>query len=131
MDTQDKRLEDLGMEFDEKTFKKLFPNLYHEMMLKKMGISIDAVRVDQGEAEKEAMRPRAPTTPTAIDYLRRCEDDREAMEVIDYLEKQGEISSEEAEGLRKQVTERGVRSFGKKKEWGYYSTKFLGSGTED
>ncbi|MCX8187416.1 MAG: DUF2095 domain-containing protein [Nitrososphaeria archaeon] len=119
------------MKFDEKTFKKLFPNLHHEMMSKKMNVSIDAVRIDRDEAEKEAMKPRTPTMPTAIDYLRRCEDDKEAMEVIDYLEKRGEISSDEAEGLRKQVTERGVRSFGKKKEWGYYSTKYLGDSTGD
>lgn len=119
------------MEIDWKTFKKLFPNLYREMMLKKMSISIDAVRVDQDQAEKEASKPRAPTMPTAIDYLRRCENDEEAMSVIDYLEKRGEISSEEAERLRKQVVERGVRSFGKKKEWGYYSTKYLGEGIDD
>jgi len=119
------------MEIDRKTFKKLFPNLYREMMMKKMSISIDAVRVDQDRAEEEARRPRAPTMPTAIDYLRRCEDDDEAMKVIEYLEKRGEISSKEAEKLRKQVTERGVRSFGKKKEWGYYSTKYLGGGVED
>ena len=52
------------MEIDRKTFKKLFPNLYREMMLKKMSISIDAIRLDQEEAEKEASRPRAPRTPT-------------------------------------------------------------------
>lgn len=119
------------MEIDRKTFKKLFPNLYREMMLKRMSISVDSVRVDQAQAEEEARKPRAPTMPTAIDYLRRCEDDEEAMKVIDYLEKRGEISHEEAERLRRQVTEQGVRSFGKKKEWGYYSTKYLGDGIED
>lgn len=119
------------MEFDEKMFKKLFPNLYREMAIRKMSISIDAVRLDQEQAEKEAVRPRGPAMPTAIDYLRRCEDDEEALEVIDYLERRGEISREEAESLRKQVVERGVRSFGKKKEWGYYSTKHLGDISED
>lgn len=118
------------MEFDEKTFKKMFPNIYREMISKRMSVSIDAARVDEEKAE-EAMKPRAPMIPTAIDYLRRCEDDKEAIEVIDYLEKRREISSEEAEKLRKQVAERGVRSFGKKKEWGYYSTKYLGDGIGD
>ncbi|MCD6591394.1 MAG: DUF2095 family protein [Thaumarchaeota archaeon] len=119
------------MEIDRETFRKLFPNLYREMELKKMSIPIDAVRQDQEEAEKEASRPRAPSMPTPIDYLRRCEDDKEAFEVIDYLEKRGEISKEQAERLRKQVREHGVRSFGKKKEWGYYSTKYLGDGNID
>ncbi|MCD6341457.1 MAG: DUF2095 family protein [Thaumarchaeota archaeon] len=119
------------MEFDKRAFKKLFPNLYREMELDKMSISIDAVRIDREEAEKEAKRPRAPTTPSAIDYIRRCGTDEEAFEVIDYLEKCGEISRRQAQRLRKQVSERGVRSFGKKKEWGYYSTKYLGEGVED
>ena len=119
------------MEIDRKTFRKLFPNLYREMELKKMSIAIDAVRLDEAEAEKEASRPKGPTMPTPIDYLRRCDTDEEALEVISYLERRGEITSEHAERLRKQVTEHGVRSFGKKREWGYYSTKYLGDGAKE
>lgn len=115
------------MEIDEKTFKKLFPNLYREMMAKRMSIPIDATRTTIEEAEREAEKRRdRPSMPGPIDYLRRCENDQEAMEVIDYLEKRGEITNQEAEKLRKQVKEHGVRSFGSKKEWGYYSTKYLG-----
>ena len=114
------------MEIDEETFRKLFPNLYREMMRKRMSISIDAVRQDIDEGEKEAEKPRdRPGMPTPIDYIRRCEDEKEAIEVIDYLERRSEITGEEAERLRKQVKEHGVRSFGPKKEWGYYSEKYL------
>lgn len=112
------------MEIDEKAFKKLFPNLYKEIMRKRMSVSINAVRTTPEEAEKEAAREK-PSMPTPIDYIRRCDTDEEAIEVIDYLECRGEVSREEAERLRKQVRERGVRSFGKKKEWGYYSEKYL------
>ena len=114
------------MKIDEKTFKRLFPNLYREIMLKRMYVSIDAVRTDIEEGEREAEKCREPGMPTPIDYLRRCENDEEAFEVINYLERRGEIDREKAEKLRKQVRERGVRSFGSKKEWGYYSTKYLG-----
>jgi len=116
------------MEIDEKMFRKLFPNLYREIVLKKMHISIDAVRTVVEEGEREAERRRGPGMPTPIDYLRRCENDEEAFEVINYLERKKEITHEKAEELRKQVRERGVRSFGSKKEWGYYSTKYLGDG---
>ncbi len=119
------------MEIDRETFRKLFPHLYREMELGRMSLSIDAIRLDEKEAEEEASKPREPTMPTAIDYLRRCDNDDEALEVIGYLEKRGEISAEQAERLRKQVKEHGVRSFGKKKEWGYYSTKYLGDGIEE
>lgn len=121
----------MSMEMDRETFRKLFPNLYREMELKKMSISIDAIRLDEKEAEKEASRPRGPAMPTPIDYLRRCDTDDEALKVINYLERRGEISPEQAESLRRQVKEHGVRSFGKKREWGYYSTKYLGEGVED
>jgi len=119
------------LEIDEEAFKKLFPNLYREMVMKKMSIPIDAVRLDEGEAEREASRPRTPAMPTAIDYLRRCDSDEEAMDVINYLERRGEITGEQAEKLRRQVREYGVRSFGRKKEWGYYSTKYLGDRSEE
>jgi len=119
------------LEMDEGTFKKLFPNLYREMVMKMMSIPIGAVRLDEGEAEREASRPRIPAMPTAIDYLRRCDSDEEAMDVINYLERRGEITGEQAEKLRRQVRQYGVRSFGKKKEWGYYSTRYLGDRGEE
>lgn len=119
------------MEIDKESFRKLFPNLYREMELRKMSISMDAIRLDEKEAEEEASRPREPAMPTPIDYLRRCDNDDEAIEVIDYLERRGEVSAEQAEKLRKQVREHGVRSFGKKREWGYYSTKYLGGEVEE
>lgn len=116
------------MELDEKTFKKLFPNLYREIVEKKMSFSIDGVRTSIEEGETESKKSRdVPFMPTPIDYLRRCESDEEALEVIDYLEKRKEITSEEAEKLRKQIKVHGVRSFGSKKEWGYYSEKYLGN----
>ncbi|MEN2974949.1 MAG: DUF2095 family protein [Candidatus Caldarchaeales archaeon] len=115
------------MDIDEKSFKKLFPNLYREMMEKKMSTQIDEVRtsIEEGEAEAEKNRLE-PSMPTPIDYLRRCENDQEALEVIEYLEKRGEITVEEALRLKKQVEDYGVRSFGSKKEWGYYSKKYIG-----
>lgn len=114
------------MEIDEETFKKLFPNLYREIILKKASLKIDAVRTSIEEGEEEALRSsREPSMPGPIDYLRRCENDQEAFEVIDYLSKRGEITEDEAKRLRKQVEEYGVRSFGPKKEWGYYSKKYL------
>jgi len=58
--------------------------------------------------------------PTATDYLRRCDNDKQAEETINYLEKKGEISSEYADQLRKTLKEKGLRSFGPKKEHDYY-----------
>ncbi len=40
--------------------------------------------------------------------------------IISYMEKRGEIETQYATKLRRQLKERGVRSFGPKKEHDYY-----------
>jgi hypothetical protein len=101
------------MERDE--FKKRFPTLAKEM--------------DEGKGkadlsfEVEPPQPRrrfAGYTPSAEDYLRRCSGEEEASEIIDYLRDRGEITGEEADRLHRQLREEGLRSFGPKKEPGYY-----------
>lgn len=107
-------------EIDEEDFKKRFPNLYREIIKKKMSLRIDSIRTKEEEENFEEERKHETYMPTAIDYLRRCENDKEGEEVISYLEKMKEISHEYAEELRKQLREKGIRSFGSKKENGYY-----------
>ena len=58
--------------------------------------------------------------PDAVDFLRRCDNAREAKKIIDFLEKRGEISDKYATKLRHQLREKGIRSFGTKKTDGYY-----------
>jgi len=58
--------------------------------------------------------------PGPVDYIRRARTTEEAEEVITYLEQKGEISREEAEALRKQLREKGLESFGRRKTPGYY-----------
>ncbi|HUT81323.1 MAG TPA: DUF2095 family protein [Candidatus Bathyarchaeia archaeon] len=58
--------------------------------------------------------------PDAIDFIRRCDSNDQAFEIIDYLKKKGEISSEEATNLRQRIENEGLRSFGPKKEHGFY-----------
>lgn len=110
-------------EFDVEEFKKRFPHLYKEIIEKKMCIKIDAIRDSEKRAE-EAERILKGGLPGPVDYIRRCNTDEEALEVVDYLERRGEITEEEAKRLREQITKNGVRSFGPKKEIGYYS-RFL------
>jgi len=107
-------------------FKKIFPALYRETMSSKSSVRISAIRSDPEVAEREAAGSLRGFVPGAVDYLRRCSSDEEALEVIEYLEERGEISREYSEQLKKQVREMGVRSFGKLKEDGYYLRK-LGS----
>ncbi len=101
------------MERDE--FKKRFPTLAKEM------------EKGKGKADLEfEVKPPKPQRrfagydPDAIDFIRRCSDDEEALEIIEYLRGREEISVEEAERLCRQLEEEGLKSFGPKKEPGYY-----------
>ena len=104
---------------DKEKFKRLFPHLADEM---ETGVSRVRQRQIEGEPEEAKVEERkwAGYDPTVVDFIRRCDTEEEAEEIINYMEKRGEVAPEAAEGLRKQLSEEGLRSFGKKKEPGFY-----------
>ena len=103
-------------EFTKDEFRRLFPHLFREIEEKRMAMRITGTRSTPEEAEKAV----ESKLPTAVDYLRRCDTDEQAEEVINYLRSRGEITEEEANRLMTQLRERGVRSFGSRKTPGYY-----------
>lgn len=108
------------MKLDKETFKRLFPNLAKELESGENKISLNSVRTDIQVGEKAASKRFVHYMPDAIDFIRRCDTEEQAEEIIAYLEKRGEIEQEYAEKLRKQLKEKGIRSFGSKKEENYY-----------
>jgi len=109
------------MEFDKKRFKQMFPNLANEMDANESRVKISSVRSDLSVGERASTKRFDNYTPDAIDFIRRCDNERQAEEIIDYLEKRQEITREYAQRLRKQLRTKGVRSFGPKKQDDYYS----------
>ena len=65
------------MIWDKEVFKKMFPNLYHEL--------------------------EGRVLPTVLDHLEICQNEKEALEVIDFFERIGEITKEYANFLRKNI----------------------------
>ena len=108
------------MESDKETFKKLFPNLVKELESDKNKVAINSVRTDIQTGERATSKRFMHYTPDVIDFIRRCDTEQQAEEIIDYMEKKGEIQKQYAKRLRKQLKEKGVRSFGPKKEENYY-----------
>ena len=115
----------------------MFPHLYDELETSENKVPIDAIRKNPLEAEKAAEGPECEEeedfasctetpdklrhfNPSAIDFIRRCDTEAQAEEIIAYLQKKGEITQEYAEELRCQLKREGVRSFGPKKEEYYY-----------
>ncbi|MCS4541327.1 MAG: DUF2095 domain-containing protein [Euryarchaeota archaeon] len=99
--------------------RKRFPALMKELKEHEV-VKIDSVRTDANEGESAAQKDLSGYVPGVIDYLRRCETDEEALQIIGYLEEKGEISNDYAKRLRSQLIQKGVRSFGPKKAHGHY-----------
>ncbi|MDR2707529.1 MAG: DUF2095 domain-containing protein [Nitrososphaerota archaeon] len=126
------------MAVDKRSLKKMFPNLYRELddENSESRVSIDAVCVDNEVAEEapkiedvceeDFLKPIKKTdklqhfNPSAIDFIRRCDTDEQAQEIISYLQKKGEITPEQAKELECKLKKEGVRGFGSKKEENYY-----------
>jgi len=104
----------------DKSFKKMFPHLAKELNSGENAVSIDSVDPTLEELEEKLPDKFHNYVPTVVDFIRRCNTDKEAHEIIAYMEKRCEITKEHAQQLKKQLKEKGVRSFGAKKEDNYY-----------
>ena len=109
-----------NMQIDKKAFKKMFPNLAEEMESDEHSVGINSVRSDMESGEKASAKRFVHYTPDVIDFIRRCDTKEQAEEIINYMEKRGEIEKQHAEKLKRQLKAKGVRSFGRKKEENYY-----------
>ena len=101
-------------------FKDNFPALSDEL---ERGLTqkykIQGVRGTLSEKSEE--KPAEGTyIPGVIDYIRRCDTVSQALEIVDWMLKQGEISRVEARDIKAQLKSEGLRSFGTKKEKDYY-----------
>jgi hypothetical protein len=135
------------MAIDKESLKKMFPNLYRELEEGEAKIPINAVRKnpEQAEAENAAdaevenaqeigveteaeecePKTRAPDklrhfNPSAVDFIRRCDTEAQAEEIIAYLQRKGEVTKKHAKELLCQLKRDGLRSFGPKKEENHY-----------
>ena len=110
----------LKLKLKKEKFEEMFPRLAEEMSKDDCKTKINSVRTDVTVAEKAVAKRFNGYNPDAIDFLRRCDTNQQAEEIICYLEKRQEITSEHAAKLRKQLKTKGVRSFGSKKDNDYY-----------
>jgi len=108
------------MNIDRKKFRKMFPHLAQELEAEDSRMAITSVRSDLQTGEKASSEKFTSYMPDVIDFIRRCDNEKQAEEIINYMEGRREISRDYARRLRKQLREKGVRSFGSKKEEDYY-----------
>jgi len=112
---------DMQVELDKESAKKMFPNLAKELQTGDNKVRVNSVRTDSKDGEKAVTsRSFDSYMPDVIDFIRRCDTEEQAEEIVCYLERRGEIDRESARKIRKQLKEKGVRSFGTKKEHDHY-----------
>lgn len=100
---------------ENKEFKKKFPKLANEL---EQGVGKAELKF---EVEKpKPKRKFAGYDPNVIDFIRRCTNETQALEIIEYMKTREEITFDEAEALCKQLEDEGLKSFGKRKTPGYY-----------
>ena len=109
------------MEIEKKRFRTMFPNLSREVEYERQRVGISSIRSDAPTGEKASSKTFDGYIPDIIDFIRRCDNEQQAVEIIEYLERRQEIGSAYAKKLKKQLKEKGVRSFGSKKQDDYYS----------
>ena len=109
------------MQMDQESLKKMFPNLARELQANENKVQVNSVRTNQEDGEEAATSQSYDHyMPDVIDFIRRCDTKEQAEEIICYMERRGEIDKKYGQKLKKQLKDRGVRSFGTKKEHDYY-----------
>ncbi|MBN2228022.1 MAG: DUF2095 family protein [Candidatus Thorarchaeota archaeon] len=104
---------------EDEEFRQAFPSLTKELEEgTTQSFKIDGVRTMSEESEQD--QEKQTFTPDVIDYIRRCDTVPQAIEIVDFLAKQGEISASQAKAIKSQLRAEGIRSFGAKKEKDHY-----------
>jgi hypothetical protein len=104
------------MEIEKKRFQRIFPHLFGELESKNNKRLTSSTESHNRDKTKEYENYQ----PSEIDFIRRCDTEKQAEEIIDFLEKRQELTHEYACQLRKELAEKGIRNFGKKKGRDYY-----------
>ena len=104
----------MPLEIPEDELKKRFPHIAKE---------IEGLPPEETASVKVKAGPSG-YQPNVLDFLARCDNDRQAMEIVDYLEKRGELAQTAASALRLRISKHGVRSVAKKRAPGHYFREF-------
>ncbi len=125
----------LNISYDKKELEKFMPNLISEISNKKKQLKIDSIKFDIEQANKEqelipqSCIPNELINPGAIDFIRRCTTNEEALEILDYLLKKKELTVNEYEEYKRKISQKGglkklIEESGGFKKPGYYVEKY-------
>ena len=125
--TEDKGL---NISYDPEELKKQFPNLTSEIIQQEKVLNIDSVKHGLSEENAdEILYKENLSNPGVLDFLRRCSNSEQAMEILEYMKDREEIDSELYYRLKEKIIQEGglenlIASCGGPKKPGYYIDKY-------
>jgi len=114
---------------------RFYPHLMSEILKKTKTLKIDSIdnKFEKNSKDKSSNQnnnlPEELVNPSAIDFIRRCKNIEEALEILDYLFNKKEISEDDYLTYKKQLTKpEGLKELiekaGGKKRPGFYLNKY-------
>jgi len=125
----------LKIAYDKEELESQFPQLMCELSEKKKSLKIEGVDYEIEQAKEEPKVSQDTNfceellDPGAIDFIRRCTEKEDALEILDYLLKRNELNIQDYNALKNRIKEEGglekiIDEFGGLKKLGYYERKF-------
>ncbi|MFX0040791.1 MAG: DUF2095 family protein [Candidatus Heimdallarchaeota archaeon] len=125
----------LNISYNRTDFNKQFPHLIEEISKKKKSLKIDSININTDQTNMENTQesnnsyPNELYNPGVIDFLRRCTENEDAINILDYLMRRNEITQQEYHNYRKIISQEGglkqlIDQFGGLKRPGYYMKKY-------
>ncbi|MFX1408756.1 MAG: DUF2095 family protein [Promethearchaeota archaeon] len=117
----------LEISYDKNELAEYFPHLISEVSISKKALKIDSVKFNIQNSND--YYPEELYNPKAIDFIRRCTNDEEAIEILNYLLRRKELSNDEYKLLKSQILQKEgltnlIEEHGGFKKPGYYERKF-------
>jgi len=125
----------LKIAYDVEELESQFPQLMHELFEKKNSLKIEGVDYEIEQAKEEPKVSQDTNfcevllNPGAIDFIRRCTEKEDALEILDYLLERNELNIQDYNVLKNRIKEKDglekiIAECGGLKKPGYYERKF-------
>ena len=127
--------EGLNLLYRKSDLEVQFPQLMHELSVKKKILKIEGVNDDIEQEQAEIVEPPKEAycedlkNPGVIDFLRRCTETVDALNILDFLLERKELSLTDHHRIKNRIKEEGgleelLLEYGGIKTPGYYERKF-------
>ena len=125
----------LKISYDKEELDEFFPHLVKEISGNQKSIKIDSVEMEVETNLKKKYQeykntyPEELYNPGAVDFIRRCTTQEEALNILDYLLKRKEISTNDYKSFKKHILKENgledlINKHGGVKKPGYYEKKY-------